>query len=902
VSEYNPSEYNPKAIEPKWQTYWAEHKTFKTTNDGKEKVYVLDMFPYPSGSGLHIGHPLGYTATDIYSRYKRMKGFDVLHPMGFDAFGLPAEQHAVNTGEHPALITEKNCQNFTRQMKEIGFSYDWDRELATCTPDYYKWTQWIFLRLYNSWFDDEQRKARPIDELAIPKEIEAQGLLAVQAYQAEHRLAYYAEAMVNWCPALGTVLANEEVIDGRSERGGHDVIRKPMKQWMLRITKYAERLISELEGIDWPEAIKEQQRNWIGRKTGTEIVFSVESSEKPLVAFTTRPDTLFGVTFFVVAPEHPIVDEITTDAQRTKVNEYRDNAAKMSDFDRTFETRKKTGVFTGGYVINPINNEKVPVYVGDYVLYSYGTGAVMGVPAHDERDFEFARNFSLPVRAVLAPQNADEELKARVHAGEDCWTEVGVMLPNSSAVAVELALSGISNKDAAEKITSWLESKKLGNRVVNYKLRDWLFSRQRYWGEPIPIVHWEDGTVSSLSDAELPLMLPEVADYKPSESGESPLAKASSWLEVVDPATGKKGRRETNTMPQWAGSCWYYLRFIDPKNSEQGWNPLLEKKWMPVDLYVGGAEHAVLHLLYARFWHKVLFDLGHVSTVEPFQKLFNQGMIQSFAFKDGRGALVATDLVQEDESGVPHHKQTGEKLERIIAKMSKSLKNVINPDDFIEAYGADTLRSYLMFMGPLDASKPWDSKAITGVNRFLKRTFVLVTGSKDAGFRDVVSVEEESLEVKKGIHKAIKKIAEDIEALRLNTPISTMMELLNTIYDKPVSKLTLEMFSCALAPFAPHLAEELWQRLGHNQPIATAAWPSYDPSLVIDDVVTVVIQILGKKRATVDVAAAVSEADLKAAVISAMAGTAYKVTETDRFITVVNPHTKAPKLVNVIPA
>ncbi len=896
------SEYEPKSIEPKWQAYWAENKTFKTTNDGKEKVYVLDMFPYPSGSGLHIGHPLGYTATDIYSRYKRMKGFDVLHPMGFDAFGLPAEQHAVNTGEHPALITEKNCQNFTRQMKEIGFSYDWDREIATCTPDYYKWTQWIFLRLYNAWFDEGLQKARPIEELPIPNDVEEQGILAVQAYQAEHRLAYYAEAMVNWCPALGTVLANEEVIDGKSERGGHDVIRKPMKQWMLRITKYAERLISELEGIDWPEAIKEQQRNWIGRKTGTEIVFSVDGSEKPLVAFTTRPDTLFGVTFFVVAPEHPIVDEITTDAQRTKVTEYRDNASKMSDFDRTFETRKKTGVFTGGYVINPINNEKVPVYVGDYVLYSYGTGAVMGVPAHDDRDFEFAKNFSLPIRAVLVPQGGDEAVQARVREGEECWTETGVMLPNASAVAVELALAGISNKEAAEKITSWLESKKLGNRVVNYKLRDWLFSRQRYWGEPIPIIHWEDGTVSSLSDAELPLVLPEVVDYKPSDSGESPLAKAPAWLEVTDPATGKKGRRETNTMPQWAGSCWYYLRFIDPKNSEQGWNPLLEKKWMPVDLYVGGAEHAVLHLLYARFWHKVLFDLGHVSTVEPFQKLFNQGMIQSFAFKDGRGALVATDLVQEDDAGVPRHKQTGEKLERIIAKMSKSLKNVINPDDFIEAYGADTLRSYLMFMGPLEASKPWDSKAITGVHRFLKRSFAFVTGSKDAGFRDVVSLEEESVEVKKGIHKAIKKIGEDIEGLRFNTPISTMMELLNHIYDKPVSKQTLEMFSFALAPFAPHVAEELWERLGNNQPIATSAWPTYDPSLVVDDVVTVVIQVLGKKRATVDVAAAVSEADLKAAVIAAMAGTAYKVTENDKFITVVNPQTKAPKLVNVIPA
>ncbi len=893
--------YDPKSIEGKWQQYWLSNKTFKTLDTGRPKVYVLDMFPYPSGSGLHIGHPLGYTATDIYSRFKRMRGFDVLHPMGYDAFGLPAEQHAVNTGEHPGIITEKNCKTFTKQMQAIGFSYDWDRELATCTSDYYKWTQWIFLKLYNSWFDEALQKARPISELPIPSDIQAKGAIAVQEYQADHRLAYYADAMVNWCPALGTVLANEEVINGRSERGSHEVIRKPMKQWMLRITKYAERLISELDEIDWPEAIKEQQRNWIGRRTGAEIVFPVADSDAKIVAFTTRPDTLFGVTFFVVAPEHPLVDQITTHDRVADVAAYRENAAKLSDFDRTFENRKKTGVFTGGYVVNPITQEKVPVYVGDYVLVSYGTGAVMGVPAHDERDFEFARTFQLPIRAVLVPHDGSAELIESVRTGAVSWTEPGVMLPHEGAVAKELGIAGISNQDAGKKITAWLERNKLGTQVVNYKLRDWLFSRQRYWGEPIPIIHWDDGTTTSLSESELPLVLPQVEDYKPSEGGESPLAKAKEWLEVTDPKTGKKGKRETNTMPQWAGSCWYYLRFIDPKNSSTGWDPALEKRWMPVDLYVGGAEHAVLHLLYARFWHKVLFDLGYVSTREPFKKLYNQGMIQSHAFKDKRGALVSVDLVAEDENGVARHKQTGEELEKIIAKMSKSLKNVINPDDVIQQYGADTLRTYLMFMGPLDASRPWDFKAISGNVRFLRRAFAFVTGNKESGVRDVVASEEESAEVKKAIHKAVKKIGEDIDSLAFNTPISTMMELLNTIGDKPVSKDALEKFTLVLCPFAPHLAEELWERLGNRSPASLAPWPAFDPAHVVDQTVTVVIQVGGKKRATIDVPPSIDEAQLKAKVIEAMSTTAYKVGPEARFITVFNPGTKVPRLVNVLP-
>jgi leucyl-tRNA synthetase len=900
VSDTEQKGYIPQLIEPKWQRFWQDNKTFKTTESGRPKVYVLDMFPYPSGSGLHIGHPLGYTATDIYSRYKRMRGFDVLHPMGYDAFGLPAEQHAVNTGEHPGVITEKNCATFTRQMQEIGFSYDWDREIASCTPDYYKWTQWIFLKLYNSWFDDVAERARPIDELPIPAEIESKGALAVQEYRASHRLAYYADAMVNWCPALGTVLANEEVINGRSERGDHEVIRKPMKQWMLRITKYSERLLSELNEIDWPEAIKEQQRNWIGRKTGAEIVFQVADCDAKLVAFTTRPDTLFGVTFFVIAPEHPLVNQITAKDRAADVAAYVEAAAKLSDFDRTFENRKKTGVFTGGYVLNPINNQRVPVYVGDYVLVSYGTGAVMGVPAHDDRDFAFAKAFNIPIKPVIVPGSAAPEVIEAVKAGELSWTDAGVMLPSEDAVAGELQLAGIPNRDAGERISNWLSERKLGTRVVNYKLRDWLFSRQRYWGEPIPIIHWEDGSVTSVPESELPLVLPQVVDYKPSEGGESPLAKAVDWVEVVDPKTGKRGRRETNTMPQWAGSCWYYLRFIDPKNPNAAWDPALEKRWMPVDLYVGGAEHAVLHLLYARFWHKVLFDLGYVSTREPFKKLFNQGMIQSFAFKDKRGALVSVDLVTEDENGVARHKQTGEQLERIIAKMSKSLKNVINPDDVIKQYGADTLRTYLMFMGPLDASRPWDFKAISGNVRFLRRAFSFVTGNRDAGVREVVAADAEGPEIKKALNKAIKKIGEDIDSLAFNTPISTMMELLNTVGDKPVSRETLEKFTLVLCPFAPHLAEELWERLGNKGSASLAPWPEFDPRYVVDDVVTVVIQVAGKKRATIDVAPNIVEQELKERIVGLLATTAYRAQLTDKFITVYNPGTKVPRLVNVI--
>ncbi len=895
------TEYNPAAIETKWQEFWLNQGIFKTPRyPGEKKLYVLDMFPYPSGAGLHIGHPLGYTATDIYSRFKRMQGYSVLHPMGYDAFGLPAEQHAVNTGEHPSKITFESCATFTKQMRAIGLSYDWDRELATCTDDYYKWTQWIFLKLYNSWFDPIEQKAKRIDQLPIPTEIQSAGAIAVQEYQASKRLAYVDEALVNWCPALGTVLANEEVIDGRSERGSHEVVRKPMRQWMLRITAYAERLISELDGLDWPEPIKEQQRNWIGKRFGTEVVFKVDNSPIELRAFTTRPDTLGGVSFVVISPEHPLIPSLTHAAYQTQVEGYIDQARRLSDKDRQMDNRKKTGEFTGSYLINPINGEKVPLYVADYVLMNFGTGVVMGVPAHDDRDFDFAKVYNLPIKPVLAPSDRASEVFQQVVAGEVCWIEQGEMLEDPEALSSGLNLKGLANTEAASLITNWLASRGLGNQVVTYRLRDWVFSRQRYWGEPIPIINWEDGTTSSLSESDLPLMLPSVTDYKPAESGESPLAKATEWLNVTDPVTGKKGIRETNTMPQWAGSCWYYLRFIDPKNSEAGWSPELEKAWMPVDLYVGGAEHAVLHLLYSRFWHKVLFDLGYVSTVEPFKRLFNQGMIQSYAYRDARGVLVPADQVIEDESGVCKKVGSEEVVEKIIAKMSKSLKNVINPTDIINQYGADTLRLYLMFMGPVEASKPWDTKAITGTYRFLRKAWSLVVNPTSGEPASLISEAEESLEVKRLLHKTIDRVSSSLEGLRYNTAISGLMEFINDVSGKPLSKSTVTNFVLLLSPLAPHITEELWQRLGYEKSLAYESWPQADSAMLVDESVTVVIQVKGKKRGTVDVAPAISEDELKTQVINRLSGTEFAVTSSNKFITVFNPGTKIPRLVNVV--
>ncbi|WP_282941418.1 leucine--tRNA ligase [Paenibacillus sp. RC67] len=755
--------YNPLVIEPKWQTYWENNKTFKVLNDDSlPKFYALDMFPYPSGAGLHVGHPEGYTATDIVSRYKRMRGYNVLHPMGWDAFGLPAEQHALDTGEHPRDITIKNINNFRRQIKSLGFSYDWDREISTTDPDYYKWTQWIFIQLYNK------------------------------------GLAYVDEVPVNWCPALGTVLANEEVIDGLSERGNHPVIRKPMRQWVLKITEYAERLLEDLEELDWSESIKDMQRNWIGKSKGAEVVFEIEGQANAnLKVFTTRPDTLFGATYCVMAPEHELVDKITTSEQATAVKEYQEKAARKSDLERTDLAKDKTGVFTGAYAINPVNGSKTPIWIADYVLAGYGTGAIMAVPGHDQRDWEFAKQFDLPIIEVV--KGGDVEKEAYAGDGEHVNSE---------------QLNGLNNEQAIASMIEWLEANGKGQGKVTYRLRDWLFSRQRYWGEPIPILHLEDGTMKTVPVDQLPLLLPDVDQIAPSGTGESPLANVTEWVETVDPETGMKARRETNTMPQWAGSCWYYLRFIDPKNDKELCSQDLQQKWLPVDLYIGGAEHAVLHLLYARFWHKVLYDLGVVSTKEPFYKLVNQGMI------------------------------LGENNE----KMSKSRGNVINPDVIVNEFGADTLRMYEMFMGPLEATKPWNVNGVEGTYRFLNRIWRLFIG-ENGQLSAKISADETlgSDTFKRTWHRTIKKITEDLDALRFNTAISQLMIFVNEAYKTDtLPKQAMEHFVQLLSPIAPHLAEELWEKLGHTDTVSYASWPTYDEAWTVDNEVEIVVQVNGK--------------------------------------------------------
>ncbi len=667
-------EYNFREIEKKWQKYWEENKTFKTPEDltNPDKCYILDMFPYPSGAGLHVGHPEGYTATDIFSRYKRMKGFNVLHPMGWDAFGLPAEQYAIQTGTHPAVTTRKNCDTFRRQIKELGLSYDWDKEINTTDPSYFRWTQWIFARLFNTWFDDKLQKGRPVSELTVPGNLTGKER---RQYIDSRRLAYYDNAQVWWCPSCRIVCANEEVLtDGSHEKCGNRVEKKNLKQWMLRIPHYAERLLKGIDSLDWPEGIKDMQRNWIGRSTGAEVDFAIEGLGKDLKVFTTRPDTLFGATYMVVAPEHELINEITTEENWEKVNGYIRATALKSDLDRTDLAKDKTGVFTGRYAINPVNNKKIPVWVADYVLTGYGTGAIMAVPAHDTRDFEFARKFGLEILCIQDPDVNDPDQRKRILSGDECWTEDGRYI-NSSDDTTGIDINGLDKKTGIEKMTAWLEEKKLGRARINYKLRDWLFSRQRYWGEPFPVIHWEDGEITLLDDSELPLELPDLDKYLPGETGESPLANAGSWLYVVD-RNGRKGVRETNTMPQWAGSCWYYLRFIDPHNDRFIFEKEKEQYWMPVDLYIGGAEHAVLHLLYSRFWHKVLFDLGIVSTDEPYQRLFNQGMILAFAYETETGAKVPADMVEEKDNRY-YHRETGAELKQIVAKMSKSLKNEI---------------------------------------------------------------------------------------------------------------------------------------------------------------------------------------------------------------------------------
>ncbi len=995
--------YDFKTIESKWQAYWAEHQTFKTPNPGdadfdpsKPKFYVLDMFPYTSGEGLHVGHGENYTATDIIARYKRMKGFNVLHPTGYDAFGLPAEQYAIEHGVHPAATTKRNIETIRRQIKLIGFSYDWDREFATTDVDYYRWTQWIFRLMFEAWYDEWEDRARPINELT--HELETGRILVntngsvvhsdeTVGHKGRHdeatrlrqwheldesqkrqvldrnRLAYMDELPVNWCPRLGTVLANEEVTaEGRSERGNFPVYRRPLRQWMLRITRYADRLLGDLDQLDWPESIKLMQRNWIGRSEGGDADFRLadpaaaglarskpgawldEPAEDVIRVYTTRPDTLFGATYMVLAPEHPLVDRITTPEHRDEVQAYVQEATRRSELERVAEQKEKTGVFTGAYAINPVNGERIPIWVADYVLMTYGTGAIMAVPAHDERDFEFAKHFGLPIRAVVMPPDAwlHEQIIARgvdrayadqrgrgeaaemlmrsataaagtiagitaqdaraVLDGDEGWikqvglpsytADPGLFLeafvgdgvnvnspasgdaPGAPPPDMEVCeINGLPTPDAKRKITEWLEHKGLGRAAVNYKIRDWIFSRQKYWGEPFPILHGPDDEVIAVPEDELPVELPPMEDFQPTPVPEGsdvlpqpPLSRAKDWVTVE--RDGRQYRRDLNTMPQWAGSCWYYLRFIDARNDRRFVDEAAEKYWMPVDLYVGGAEHAVLHLLYARFWHKVLYDLGYVSTAEPFTKLFNQGMIRSFAYRDGRGVCVPYKDVEYTDDG-PKHKRTGEPLTETVEKMSKSLKNVINPDDVIAEYGADTFRLYEMYMGPLEASKPWNTRDVPGVHRFLHRAWRLIadesTGRLSSAVRDV-SPGEASLRL---LHRMIREVEDDIETLRFNTAIAHMIVFVNEMTGRSVRpKSVLEQFVLALAPFAPHVAEELWQLLGHDKSLAYERWPTYDPSLAREGEVEIAVQVNGKVRSRIRIRADATEEEMKQAAMA----------------------------------
>ena len=800
------SKYPFESIEPKWQKYWDDNKTFKTVEDAnvpKEKRrYVLDMFPYPSAQGLHVGHPEGYTATDIYCRYLRMNGFNVLHPMGYDAFGLPAENYAIKTGTHPKVTTFANIEHFTKQIKALGFSYDWDREIKTCTPDYYKWTQWIFLQLYKK------------------------------------GLAYESNTPINWCPSCQTGLANEEVKEGKCDRCGSQVTHKTIRQWVLKITAYADRLLEDLDQLDWPESVKLMQRNWIGRSTGAEVNFTVadndgKATDQKLTVYTTRCDTLFGATYMVVSPEHPLVEKLTTPEQKEAVEAYVDAAAKKSDLERTDLAKDKTGVFSGSYAINPVNGKLIPIWIADYVLISYGTGAIMAVPAHDDRDWEFAKKFNLPIIEVL---------KSEVDVQEQAWTEDGIHV-NSEF------LDGLNKKDGIEEMLAWLAENNCGKAAVNYKLRDWIFSRQRYWGEPIPLIHCPDCGTVEVPEDQLPLELPEVKSYQPTGTGESPLAGIDSWVNCKCPKCGKDARRETNTMPQWAGSCWYYLRYIDPNNEKAFADSEKVNYWMPVDLYVGGAEHAVLHLLYARFWHKVLYDIGVVNTTEPFQRLVNQGMITSFAFQRKNKTLVPVDEVEQRDDGNYYEKATGEQLEQIIAKMSKSLKNVVNPDEEIKSYGADSVRMYEMFMGPLTMSKPWNTQGIIGIHRFLEKVWAI--SEKPLNDIDITGkLEDESLiNLRKTFAQTIKKVTKDTDTLNFNTAISQMMIFVNELSkQESIPKAMWSDFVKVISPYAPHLGEELWEKLGNKNTIAYESWPTINEDFLKDDAKTIVVMVNGKLR------------------------------------------------------
>ena len=868
-------QYPFQLIEPKWQKVWDDQQTFRAWNPSEAippehpfarrhrgklppKYYILDMFPYPSGAGLHVGHPEGYTATDILARYRRAQGFHVLHPMGWDAFGLPAEQYAIKTGQHPRKTTEENVATFKRQIKSLGFSYDWSREINTTDTGYYKWTQWIFLKLYNSWFNPRTNKAEPISTLEYPPGVDQ------RAYRDSRRLAYVSEAPVWWCEQLGSVLANEEVVDGKSEIGGFPVVRKPMRQWMLRITAYAERLLTDLETIEWSDSLKEMQRNWIGRSEGAEVIFPVADSERTITVFTTRPDTLFGATYMVLSPEHKLVEELTSAQQHKAVTEYRTYAANKSDLERTDLAKEKTGVFIGAYAINPVNDERIPIWIADYVLASYGTGAIMAVPGHDTRDLEFARKFDLPVRQVVEAPDGQESIG---YVGDGVAVNSGL-------------LNGLPTAEAKKKITQWLQEKRLGHRTINYKLRDWLFSRQRYWGEPVPII-WRKEGHEALPESALPLLPPELTDFKPTSTGEPPLARAQDWVNLPDGA-----KRETNTMPQWAGSCWYYLRFVDPRNDTAFCRDESERYWMGVDLYVGGVEHAVLHLLYARFWHKVLFDLGFVSTPEPFTKLVNQGLI----------------LGEDNE------------------KMSKSRGNVINPDDILKEYGADAFRLYEMFMGPLEMVKPWSTKNIEGVYRFLGRVWRLFVDEnsetefeqrlttdpnrglewlKEIAVHPAIQDGEPTREQLKVLHACIKKVTEDLDGLRFNTAISAMMVFVNEATAWTTRPRTIMRdFLILLQPFAPHLAEELFSKLGPSDiPLSYLPWPKHDPALLVEDTIEIPVQVNGKLRDRLTLPANASQQQIEAAALASENVQSFLSGKTVKKVIVV-----PGKLVNIVAA
>ncbi len=908
-------------IETHWQAQWEAQQTFRQSNPGepgfdpnRPKYYCLDMFPYPSGAGLHVGHPEGYTATDIISRYKRMRGFNVLHPMGWDAFGLPAEQYAIQTGVHPAITTKNAIENFRRQLKRFGFSYDWSREFGTIDPAYYKWTQWIFLQIYEAWFDVEQQQARPLAELvgefasgarevafnpdAAELSADDRGRRFARWGELSHaeqrkildsyRLAYLAEQSVNWCPKLGTALANEEVIDGRSERGGYPVFRKPLKQWLFRITAYGQRLLRGLEGLDWPEATRLKQAAWIGHSVGAEVSFELaltsaraqpraentSGGEARIHVFTTRPDTLFGATYMVVAPEHPLVDAVLAapppEADEAQLRSYVEAARNRSDLERQ-QDKRKTGVFSGVYAINPATAERIPVWVADYVLMGYGTGAIMAVPAHDERDHEFALAFGLPIREVVRSRQPVDET-----ATGGCFSGDGVSVNSKNG---EIALDGLPTPEAKRAITAWLEQKGLGKKKHNTKLRDWLFSRQRYWGEPFPIVYDQEGQHHPVSAQALPVVLPELSDYQPEESDEPRplLAKARDWVHTTAGAAGVAGlppdapvRRETNTMPGWAGSCWYFLRYADPRNAEALVGREAERYWLgdSVDLYVGGAEHTVLHLLYGRFWHEVLYDLGHVSAPEPWRKLFHQGLILNYAYERADKTLVPIDEVEERGEGVYVEKKTGQQVAQIVTKMSKSLRNVVNPDDIIASFGADTFRLYEMYMGPLEANKPWNTRDIAGLQRFLQRAWRLIvseeTGELALAAEANAGADARVQEIERQLHRAIAKVEGDIERLAFNTAIAALIGLVNAgTNGGGFTRGQAERFARLLAPFAPHIAEELWHRLGMEGLVSRAAWPSYDEGLLKDESVEIPVQIMGKVRHRIVVPAALSASELE---------------------------------------